>query len=448
MVSGRRFPGRPSKARRRGGPRIAVCRTGVYSFLVKTWPTVTLPAIPGSGPLVRVHDTASGQLVDLTGQDGTASLYVCGITPYDATHLGHAATYVTFDILGRALRDSGLSVRYVQNVTDVDDPLLERAERDGRDWRELATSEIALFREDMTALAVLPPDELVGVVESIDQIAAAVRELITAGAAYELVNEGLGSANIYLDLAAGERINPVSGFTRAEMMSVIVDRGGDPERPGKRDPLDPLLWRAERPGEPAWTVPGLPAGRPGWHIECTAIARDHLGLPIDVQGGGVDLVFPHHDMSVVQADAVEQQFARAFLHQAMVGLDGEKMSKSKGNLVLVSRLRADGVDPMAIRLLLLAHRYDEGWDFTNADLGASQARLAAWRAAVSVNEAPDSAPVVAAVRAAVADNLDTPTALAAVDAWVASASDSDAARSSDAPGILARALNALLGVRL
>ncbi|MFZ1577305.1 MAG: cysteine--1-D-myo-inosityl 2-amino-2-deoxy-alpha-D-glucopyranoside ligase, partial [Nostocoides sp.] len=167
---------------------------------MKTWPTVTLPAIPGSGAPLRVRDTATDDLVTVSGTEGTARLYVCGITPYDATHLGHAATYVTFDLLGRALRDAGLRVRYVQNVTDVDDPLLERAARDGRDWRELATAEIDLFREDMTALGVLPPDELVGVVESIDQIGEAVRELLAVGAAYELANPGLGTDDVYLDL--------------------------------------------------------------------------------------------------------------------------------------------------------------------------------------------------------------------------------------------------------
>ncbi|WP_460828354.1 cysteine--1-D-myo-inosityl 2-amino-2-deoxy-alpha-D-glucopyranoside ligase [Nostocoides australiense] len=414
---------------------------------MKTWPEVTLPAIPGTGRPLRVHDTASDALVTIEGSDGVARLYVCGITPYDATHLGHAATYVTFDLINRAMRDSGLTVRYVQNVTDVDDPLLERAARDNRDWRELAGAEIGLFREDMTALGVLPPDELVGVVESIDEIAQAVRQLVAAGAAYDLPNDGLDSADIYLDLTRLDEFNDVSGFSRDQMMEVIVDRGGDPDRPGKRDPLDPLLWRAERVGEPAWHVDGLPAGRPGWHIECTAIARDHLGLPIDIQGGGVDLVFPHHDMSATQACAVGEHFARAFVHQAMVGLHGEKMSKSKGNLVLVSRLRADGVDPMAIRLLLLAQRYDTPWDYTDDLLEAATARLATWRAALSVNEAPDSAPVIAAVRDALADNLDTPAALAAVDAW-ASAVAADAAGMPHAPGILARTLDALLGVRV
>ncbi|CCI53065.1 cysteine--1-D-myo-inosityl 2-amino-2-deoxy-alpha-D-glucopyranoside ligase [Nostocoides jenkinsii] len=412
-----------------------------------TWPALDLPAIPGEGHPLRLHDTPSQSLVAITGTDGTARMYVCGITPYDATHLGHAATYVTFDIIGRALRDNGIDVRYVENVTDVDEPLLERAERDGLAWQDLATAEIALFREDMTALGVLPPDELVGVVESIDLIAAAVRRLVDAGVTYEVSDDTASGADIYLDLAAASAFGEVSGWSRAEMDAVIRERGGDPDRPGKRDPLDPLLWRAARVDEPSWSPEGLTPGRPGWHIECTAIADAKLGLPIDIQGGGSDLVFPHHEMSAAQAEAVSQDFARAYVHQEMVGLDGAKMSKSKGNLVLVSRLRAEGIDPMAIRLLLLAHRYDVPWDFTRADLDAAQERLARWRAGLSVNEAPAAEGVVEAIRAAVADNLDTPRALAVVDEWAAGAVAAESGE-AHAPGLVARALDALLGVRV
>lgn len=418
---------------------------------MKSWPEVYLPAIEGSSPTLTVRDTASGNQVPITGTDGTASLYVCGITPYDATHLGHAATYVTFDLVGRVLRDAGLSVRYVQNVTDVDDPLLERAARDGIEWRDLAETEIDLFREDMTALGVIPPGALVGVVESVAEIGAAVVELEKSGAAYRLANEdlGAGSADIYLDLTRLPDFATVSHFTRDQMMDVIVDRGGDPDRSGKRDPLDPLLWRAERTGEPAWEVPGLPPGRPGWHIECTAIARDRLGLPVDIQGGGLDLVFPHHDMSATQARAVGQEYARAYVHQAMVGLDGEKMSKSRGNLVLVSKLRADGVDPMAIRLLLLTHRYDAPWDYTPDQLDAATERFARWREGLSVNEGPSAADAVAEIRAALAADLDSPRALAAVDSWVEAAlAQGSEGRDQGAPGVLARALDALLGIRL
>ena len=380
-----------------------------------------------------------------------ARVYVCGITPYDATHLGHAATYVTFDLVGRALRDAGHEVEYVQNVTDVDDPLLERAARDGRDWRELATSEIDLFREDMTALGVIPPMAYIGVVEAMPEIRTAVRSLVESGAAYGVpvpAAEGTGQ-DVYLDLAQTPTFGSVSGWTEEQMDAVFGDRGGDPERVGKRQRFDPLLWRAAREGEPSWDDEVLGAGRPGWHIECTAISLGHLGHPFDIKGGGSDLVFPHHEMSAVQALALTggDVFARHYVHQAMVGYQGEKMSKSKGNLVLVSRLRAEGVDPMAIRLVLLDQHYRTEWEYTPALLEGAQARLARWREALSVNEGADPASTIAAVRAAVADDLDTRAALGAVDAW-ADATLAGQWDDAAAPGVLARSIDAILGIRL
>ncbi len=415
---------------------------------MKSWPAPFVPAVPGHGEPLRLFDTQAGA-VRPVGSGPTARLYVCGITPYDATHLGHAATYVTFDVVGRALRDAGHEVAYVQNVTDIDDPLLERAARDGRDWRELATAEIDLFREDMTALAVLPPDHYVGVVESMAQIAAAVRTLLERGAAYRLpVPDGAGE-DVYLDLATTPDFGSVSGWTREQMAAVFVERGGDPDREGKRDPFDPLLWRAARPGEPSWDDDVLGAGRPGWHVECTAIALDRLGAEIDVQGGGSDLVFPHHEMSAVQATALtgDDVFARHYVHQAMVGFEGAKMSKSKGNLVLVSKLRADGVDPMAIRLVLLARHYRTDWEYTPDLLVEAQARLERWREALSVNLGADATDTIAQVRAAVADDLDTPRALAAVDAW-AEKTLGGAWDEPGAPGLVSRTVDAVLGIRL
>jgi L-cysteine:1D-myo-inositol 2-amino-2-deoxy-alpha-D-glucopyranoside ligase len=417
---------------------------------VKSWPPPVVPAVPGHGHHLRLFDTSRGEVVPIEAGHRTR-MYVCGVTPYDATHLGHAATYVTFDLVVRAMLDAGHEVDYVQNVTDVDDPLLERAARDGRDWRELATSEIDLFREDMTALGVLPPNQLLGVVESMDEIVDAVRRLVESGAAYRVpvpAAEGAGE-DVYLDLARASGFGEVSHWTREEMEAVFPRRGGDPERPGKRDPLDPLLWRAAREGEPSWPDDLLGPGRPGWHIECTAISLGHLGVPFDIKGGGTDLVFPHHEMSAVQATALTgcDVFARHYVHQAMVGFEGEKMSKSKGNLVLVSRLRARGVDPMAIRLLLLAQHYRREWEFTEALLDDAAARLELWRSAFSVNLGADATDTIAAVRGAVADDLDTASALAAVDAWaektLAGAEDDQAA-----PGLLARSVDAILGVRL
>jgi L-cysteine:1D-myo-inositol 2-amino-2-deoxy-alpha-D-glucopyranoside ligase len=417
---------------------------------VKSWPAPFVPAVPGHGDPLRLYDTQSRSVRPLDAGE-VVRLYVCGITPYDATHLGHAATYVTFDLVGRALRDAGHRVEYVQNVTDIDDPLLERAARDGRDWRELATAEIDLFREDMTALAVLPPDALVGVVESMDEITVAVRALLASGTAYRLpVPEGEGSgSDVYLDLAQTPTFGHVSGWSTEQMDAVFAERGGDPERVGKRSRFDPLLWRAERAGEPAWADDVLGAGRPGWHIECTAISLERLGPSFDVKGGGSDLVFPHHEMSAVQATALtgDEVFARHYVHQAMVGFEGEKMSKSKGNLVLVSKLRADGIDPMAIRLVLLAQHYRTEWDYTPDLLDVAVARLDRWREALSVNHGADAATTVAAVRAAVADDLDTRAALAAVDAWA----DRTLAGEWDdagAPGLVSRTVDAVLGIRL
>lgn len=401
-----------------------------------SWPAPARTPLPGRGVIPTIHDTATDARRQLEVTEGTAGVYVCGITPYDATHMGHAATYVTVDLLNRALLDAGAQVRFVENVTDVDDPLLERATRDGVDWRDLATSEIQLFRDDMSALRVIPPDHLVGVVESIDLIARDVRALLEVGAAYRVGRAdatGHGEDDLYLDLSAQEEFGRTSGFTEHEMDEVFADRGGDPDREGKRTRFDPLLWRAARPGEPSWEADGLPVGRPGWHIECSAIAVEYLGTRFAVQCGGTDLVFPHHEMSAVQASALrgEGAFARSYLHQAMVGLDGEKMSKSKGNLVLVSRLRAQGEDPAAIRLVLLAHHYRTPWDWTDEALAEARARLGRWREADARTRedvtrpasTPTPAGLLGAVRRRIADDLDTPGALVEIDAWIERGAD-------------------------
>ncbi|KRE36947.1 cysteine--1-D-myo-inosityl 2-amino-2-deoxy-alpha-D-glucopyranoside ligase [Janibacter sp. Soil728] len=413
---------------------------------MRAWPTPNLPVIPGEPISLRLHDVARGEVAPVEAAD-PARLYVCGVTPYDTTHMGHAATYVTFDLVGRALRDGGRAVTYVQNVTDVDDPLFERAARDGVDWRDLGQDQIALFLEDMTALGVIPPEHFMGVMESMPVIIDAVQGLVDRGVTYEVVEDGI--RDTYLDLAAAGGLGELSHLSRETMLEFSAERGGDPQRTGKRDPLDPMLWRGERDGEPAWDAGALGRGRPGWHIECTAIAMEHLGDRIDVQGGGTDLVFPHHEMSVVQAEALtgERPFAAHTTHQAMVAYDGEKMSKSKGNLVRVSTLRGQGVDPMAIRLVLLAHHYRGEWEWTDADLTTAQERLARWRSGLSTDGGPDASEAVAAVRAALADDLDTPTALAAVDAW-AERSLSSGGDVRSAPGELARAIDALLGIRL
>jgi len=410
-----------------------------------------IPQVPGSAPEVRVRDTASGELVPV-GSGDTVSLYVCGITPYDATHLGHAATYLTYDVLGRILRDSGRTVRYVQNITDIDDPLLERAERDGIPWQELATREVALFREDMTALAVIPPDEYLGAVESIPTFVEPIERLVAQGWAYAVPAPDAsrkGASDYYFDVSRDPGFGSVSHLDEAGMLEVFEERGGDPDRVGKRNRLDALLWRANRDGEPEWDGGSLGWGRPGWHIECACLAMDHLGVPVDVQGGGTDLVFPHHEMSAAHARALSgsPSFARAFVHQGMVGLEGEKMSKSRGNLVLVSELRREGGDPMAIRLALLGRHHRDDWVWDDGQLVDAQQRLETWRKALSGNGGPVADPTLDDIRAALADDLDTPRAVAAVDRW-ANQALSRGGDDPGAPGILGRTLDALLGVRL
>jgi L-cysteine:1D-myo-inositol 2-amino-2-deoxy-alpha-D-glucopyranoside ligase len=386
---------------------------------MRAWPAPDVPTVPVRGPQVRVHDSSTGDLVELVPAGGTARMYVCGITPYDATHLGHAATYVAFDLLNRAWRSAGHDVRYVQNVTDVDDPLLERAVETGQDWTELAERETELFRTDMEALRVLPPDAYVGAVESIPLVVRMVEELKEAGAVYTVSNEA-GDGDLYFSVAGDPTFGAVSGWTREQMMAIFADRGGDPDRPGKKDPLDCLLWQAERPDDPAWQS-SLGRGRPGWHIECSAIAREHLGADFDVQGGGSDLVFPHHEMSASEAQVVDpaHRFARAYVHAGMVALDGEKMSKSKGNLELVSRLRDAGVDPMTIRLALLGHHYRSDWEWQDADLTLAAAALVELRAAAARPGGAPTADVVTGVLAAMAEDLDAPRARALLQDWAA-----------------------------
>jgi L-cysteine:1D-myo-inositol 2-amino-2-deoxy-alpha-D-glucopyranoside ligase len=411
-----------------------------------SWVGPEVPALPGSGQPPALFDSARRSVHPVSPAGAVARMYVCGITPYDATHLGHAATMIAFDLVARAWRDAGLGVRYVQNVTDIDDPLLERAARDGEDWIVLGMRETALFREDMEALRLVPPEEYVGAVESIPSIVERVVALLDDGSAYRLED---GTGDVYFDIAAAPRFGYESNLTREQMLAFFAERGGDPQRAGKRDPLDPLLWRGAREGEPAWPGGWLGPGRPGWHIECAAIALDRLGDTIEVQGGGNDLLFPHHECSAAHAERLTgtAPFASHYVHAGMIGLAGEKMSKSRGNLVFVSRLRADGVDPMALRLALVADHYRSDRQWSDEALKQGEQRLARWRAAVAVPSGPSGADLLAGVRARLADDLDTPGALALVDSWADAALagyDGDRA----APGLVRDTVDALLGVRL
>jgi L-cysteine:1D-myo-inositol 2-amino-2-deoxy-alpha-D-glucopyranoside ligase len=460
---------------------------------MESWRRADVPVLPGSGPEPRLYDTATGELVPAAA-GRVATLYACGITPYDATHMGHAATYTAWDLLVRAWLDAQVTVVYVQNVTDVDDPLIERADRDGEDWRELARREIQRYRGDMEALRVLPPTHLIGAVEALPVIERFSARMADRGALYN-VDEDVYFARS-ADQGFGSLSGPgtPSGYDLAAMAEISAERGGDPDRPGKKDPLDVLVWRAERPGEPAWASP-FGRGRPGWHVECAAIATEYLGNAFDVQAGGTDLVFPHHEMSASHARVAllphpggpippdppggrttppsppgapgapaAEVFARVYAHAGMVSYLGEKMSKSLGNLVFVSRLVADGTDPMAIRMALLAHHYRSDWEWTDAVLGDAQARLDRWRAALAHVEAarldvpPGTDPaspaelVLSGVRARIGDDLDAPGALAVVDRWADAllATSPAALTPADLSGarLVRDTVDALLGIRL
>ena len=411
---------------------------------MRAWSSPSVPSLGerglGAGADLRVHDRASGGLMTVA-PERTARMYVCGITPYDATHLGHAATYLAFDLAQRVWLDAGLRVLYTQNVTDIDDPLLERAANTGVDWRDLAESQIELFRADMSALRIIAPAHFVGAVEAIPRIVTLVEQLEAVGAVYSV------DGDRYFSVHTDPDFGRVSGLDGPTMRALFAERGGDPDRAGKRDPLDCLLWQSSRPDEPSWPS-SLGPGRPGWHVECAAIALEHLGMSFQVQGGGSDLVFPHHEMSASEAQVAlgRHPFAQAYVHAGMVGYDGAKMSKSLGNLVLVSALREKGFDPLAIRLALLAHHYRTDWEWTDDDLAGGEARLADWRDAASGSGSvsgagPGRVDVTAVaydVREALAADLDAPRALAVVDAW--------AARGGGSGADVSAVTDALLGV--
>jgi L-cysteine:1D-myo-inositol 2-amino-2-deoxy-alpha-D-glucopyranoside ligase len=412
---------------------------------MRAWSAPEVPSLPEKAPEVSLHDTATGARV-LSVPEGPARLYVCGITPYDATHMGHAATYVGFDLLNRAWRNAGHDVVYVQNVTDVDDPLLERAEKVGVEWTEIAERETELFRQDMVALRVLPPAHYIGAVESIPLAVAMIERLQEAGAIYQV------ESDYYYSVTADPAFGQESGFDRDTMLALFGERGGDPDRADKLDPLDCVVWRGPRDGEPSWTT-ALGEGRPGWHIECAAIAHEHLGVGFDVQGGGSDLVFPHHEMCAGHAQVADPSgpFAKVYSHAGMVAYDGEKMSKSRGNLVFVSALRNSDVDPMAIRMVLLRHHFRSDWEWLDDELWECVDTLAEWRRALALGAGAPAAPLVTEVLAAMADDLDAPRAVRAVQAWVdATLGTHGLADTSDAEASLTvhALLDAALGLAL
>lgn len=399
-----------------------------------SWPVPEVPTVAGTPVALKLYDTADEVIRPVDVSDSSVGMYVCGITPYDSTHLGHAATYLTFDTVLRVFRANGHDVHYVQNITDVDDPLFERAERDGVDWRELGESQINLFRSDMEELEVVPPQDYIGARESVDEVIEMVQTLLEKGAAYKL-----DQGDIYASVDATSRFGYESNYSAEQMEDAFAERGGDPEREGKRNTLDALVWKGHREGEPSWDSPFGP-GRPGWHVECSAIATNRLGAQFAIQGGGSDLAFPHHEFSAAHAEAAHdvERMAGHYVHSGMIGLDGVKMSKSLGNLVFVHKLTEAGHEPGAIRLAVFSGHYRSDRDFSDDILAQAEKRLESWRATLS-NETTEEAAiaVVDAVREALSNDLDTPAALDAVDK-----------ATGDYNNIVRTAVHGLLGVRI
>ena len=408
-----------------------------------SWPDAYMPpALAGiKHPTLQLFDSYKGKKVDILGEQ--SSIYICGITPYDATHMGHAATYLTFDLVNRYLRASGKSVSFVENITDIDDPLLERATRDNQDWRELAESQIELFREDMTSLGVLPPNAYRGVIESMDEIISTVEEMIATGKSYIL------DGDIYLDLNQVDGAIENLPLALDQALKIFEERGGDPARVGKRHALDPLLWKARKGDDPFWEAP-FGQGRPGWHIECTAIALKNLpkasSTSITLQAGGSDLIFPHHYMTALQAKALTGvEFASCYSHAGMIGLDGEKMSKSKGNLVFVSKLRQEGVSPALIRIALFADTYSTDRMWGRELLDDANKLLARLLSALSRQEVAPTFEVVQEIVNAISDDLNTPKVFELLNSWCLKTEEGEVGGS---PGEISRALDTYLGITL
>ena len=356
---------------------------------------------------MRLYDTARQAVVPF--EPGPEVLmYTCGITPYDATHLGHAATFIAYDVLQRRLIDLGHTVKCVRNVTDVDDPLFAKARELGVHYLDLAAGEEARFNRDMEALNALPVYSTPRASSAIPDIRGFIGMVLDRGFAYE------SGGSVYFDVSRFPSFGSISHYSTEQMIAFARERGGHVDDPNKRHPLDFVLWHPSADDEPSWdTMWG--SGRPGWHIECSALALRELGTTIDLHGGGSDLIFPHHECERAQSEAATgEPFVRHWMHVAMVYMNGHKMSKSLGNLVFVDRLRTEW-DPQSIRLAIIEHHYRREWEWDDTLMPRNAARLAAWQAAGS----GDDGSLLSDVRAALDDDLDTPAALALIDAAAA-----------------------------
>lgn len=352
---------------------------------------------------MRLYDTARKAVVPFEPAHEIVTMYTCGITPYDSTHLGHAATYLTYDVLQRRLRDKGFDTRCVRNITDVDDSILPKARELGVHYLDLAASELAKFDADMDLLETIPPFSEPRATSAIADIRGFIGMVLDRGFAYE------AGGSVYFEVGKFDKFGSISGYSREEMLEYAAERGGNPDDPNKRDPLDFVLWQPSLEDEPAWDSLWGP-GRPGWHIECSALCLRELGTTIDLHGGGSDLIFPHHECEAAQSEAATgEPLVRHWMHQAMVRMDGEKMSKSLGNLVFVSDLAKEW-DPRSIRLACITHHYRHSWEWNETLMPQAQERLGLWLGSGQGNAAIDE------VRACLDNDLDTPGAVAAIDA--------------------------------
>lgn len=356
---------------------------------------------------MKLYDTAKQAVIEFA-PNPTVLMYTCGITPYDATHLGHAFTFISYDVLQRRLIDMGHVVKCVRNVTDVDDPLFAKARELGVHYLDLAAGEEARFESDMTALNALPVHSTPRASSAIPDIRGFIGMVIDRGFAYE------SGGSVYFDVEKFPQFGSVSHYSRETMIALARERGGNVDDPHKRNPLDFVLWHPSASDEPSWdTMWG--AGRPGWHIECSALALRELGTTIDLHGGGSDLIFPHHECERAQSEAATgQPFVKHWMHVAMVSMNGHKMSKSRGNLVFVDKLRTQH-DPMAIRLGLIEHHYRTEWEWDDGLMVRNEARLSKWKSAAQVGNSHGDIGLLTEVRSSLDDDLDTPTAVALID---------------------------------
>jgi L-cysteine:1D-myo-inositol 2-amino-2-deoxy-alpha-D-glucopyranoside ligase len=362
---------------------------------------------------MRLYNTQSRNLEPFTTPDGKARIYVCGITPYDTTHAGHAFTFLTFDVLVRYLRYQGIDVTYVQNVTDIDDDILRKAREVGMGWQELGTRETEKFRADLRNLNAVEFDHYVAATDHIGDIISMVESLVEKDLAY-VVN-----GSVYYAVDKDDEFGKLSHLDRSEMLPVANERGNNPDDPNKKNPLDFVLWQAGADGEPTWSSP-WGEGRPGWHIECSAMAMKYLGPQVDIHGGGYDLIFPHHECEIAQAEPVTgiEPFVRYWMHVAMVDYQGEKMSKSLGNLVLVDDVLTD-YSPDALRLYLFTHHYRERWEYKDDEMEewaavAADLQEAADFSSFGVDNVLNVSVLKRRFLDAMEEDLDTPAAIAAL----------------------------------